>query len=137
LRAALFSFTASPDAVDALGSQVTIDVTGDGAENLFGTPMIAFYNEFGNVAASGPANQLLYNNGAVSGVRVNVSDLSQAYDGTYTALVHNVLADGSWEPIGAVAITIYGNPPLPPPDGGGCEPAPPDQPQLECDPIFN
>lgn len=113
-----FSFTASPDVINASSPPATIDVTGNGSANLYGTPMIAFYDEFGNVVASGPANQLLYNNGSVSGVRVNTSDLSQAYDGTYTGLVHNVHADGTWEVIGAAAITIYGNPP-PPDDGGG------------------
>lgn len=135
-----FSFTASPDAINAFSPPATIDVTGNGADTLYGTPMIAFYDEFGNVIASGPANQLLYDNGAVSGVRINISDVSQAYDGTYTGLVHNVNADGSWEVVGAAAITIYGNPPPPPPpppDDGGCEPAPPDQPQLECEPLIN
>jgi len=130
-----FSFTASPDAINA-NSQTTVDVTGNGSENLFGTPMIAFYDEFGNVVASGPATQLLYTNGVVSGVRVNVTDISQAYDGTYTALVHNVHGDGSWEVIGAVAITVFGNPPPPPPPpddgGGGCGQEQPGEPQLPC-----
>lgn len=134
-RPLFFSFTASPSAVNALSPPPTIDVTGNGSDSLYGTPMIAFYDEFGNVAASGPANQLLYNNGVVSGVRVNVSDLSQAYDGTYTGLVHNVRADGTWEVIGAAAITVYGNPP--PPDdgggGGGCGPQSPGLLRPACD----
>ncbi len=99
--------------------------------------MVAFYDEFGNVVASGPANQLLYDNGVVSGVRINTSDLSDAYDGTYTGLVHNVDGTGAWEIVGAVAITIFGNPappPPPPPPGDGCEPPPPDMPELECGP---
>jgi hypothetical protein len=130
-----FSFTASPDVVNALSPPPAIDVTGNGSDTLYGTPMIAFYDEFGNVAASGPANQLLYTNGVVSGVRINVSDLSGAYDGTYTGLVHNVQADGTWEIVGAAAITVYGNPP--PPDGGGgggeCGLQSPDQLRPACD----
>jgi len=136
-----FGFTAAADTIDAFNPPPTVDITGNGSETLYGTPMIAFYNEFGNVVASTSANQLLYTDGAVSGVRVGVSDLSQAYDGIYNVVVHNVNADGTWETVGSAAITIYGNPP-PPPDpggggGGGCEQSPPDQPQLECDTYNN
>ena len=132
-----FSFTAYPDSIDALNPPATVDVTGAGSENLTGIPMIAFYDELGNVAASGPASALLYDkDGVVAGVRVNVSTLSQAYDGTYTGLIHNVNSDGSWEVVAAAAITVYGNPappPPPPPPPGNCEPDP-DHPILECPP---
>jgi len=131
-----FGFTATADTIDAFNPPATVDITGSGSETLYGTPMIAFYNEFGNVVASTPANQLLYTDGAVSGVRVGVSDLSQVYDGIYSAVVHNVQADGTWEIVGSASVTVYGNPP-PPPDpgggGGGCEPQPQNQEQLPCD----
>ena len=114
-----FSFTASPNTVDAFNPPATVDIGGNGSDTLYGTPMVATYNEFGNVVASTSATQLLYTDGSVSGVRFSASDLSQVYDGTYTIAVHNVRADGSWEMIGAAAVTIYGNPPPPPDDGGG------------------
>lgn len=67
----------------------------------------------------------------------NVPNVSGVYDGTYTVVVHNILADQSWEVIGAATITIYGNPPPPlepPPGPGECDPPPPGMPQLPCEP---
>lgn len=131
-----YSFTASPDTIDALNPPATVTFSGKGIENIHGMPTLAFYNEFGQVVASTTANQLLWENGEIEGLTVNVPDISEVYDGTYTIAVHNVQADGSWEIIGAAPITIYGNPPPPPPPppgGGGCEQAPPDQPQLPCE----
>lgn len=131
-----YSFTASPNMIDALNPPTTITFTGKGIENLYGTPMLAFYDEFGNVVVSTPANQMLWNNGVIESLVVNVpSNINQAYDGTYTVAVHNVNADGSWEIIGAAPVTIYGNPPPPPPppDGDGCGQQQQNLQQLPCD----
>lgn len=85
-----FSFTASPNMIDALTPPATVSFTGEGTSTLYGTPMLEYYNEFGNVAASTTANQLLYDSfGVVEGVSVNVPDLTNAYDGEYTVAVHN------------------------------------------------
>lgn len=137
-----FGFVATADTIDALNPPATVDVTGSGSDTLYGTPVVAFYDEFGTVVASTSATELLYTNGAVSGVRVSVSDLSQAYDGTYNAVVNNVNPDGTWDTVGSAAMTVYGNPPPPPEDpgggggGGGCTTQPSDQPQLPCDATY-
>ncbi|MCW5961631.1 MAG: hypothetical protein KIS76_15820 [Pyrinomonadaceae bacterium] len=131
-----FSFTASPDSVDALNPPAAVTFNGKGINDLYGTPVLAYYNEFGNIVASTSSGQLLYENGNVEGISVNVPDISQVYNGTYTVAVHNVNADGTWEIIGAATMNIYGNPPPPPTGGGGGDecgpPPPPDQPQLPC-----
>lgn len=133
-----FSFTASPNSINALNPPATITFSGKGVESVYGEPTLAFYNEFGYVIASTQVqpNQLLWANGEIEGLQVSIPDITQVYDGTYTVAVHNIRADGSWEVIGAATVTIYGNPPPPPPPppgGGGCEQPPPDQPQLPCD----
>ncbi len=135
-----FSFTASPDNIDALNPPSTITFSGKGIDSLNGTPVLAYYNEFGTIVASTTSGQLLYDNGEIEGISVNVPDLSQVYNGTYTVAVHNINPDGTWEIIGAATMTIYGNPPppLPPPGGGDdCDPPLPDQPQLPCNPEQN
>lgn len=87
--------------------------------------------------ASTQAAQSLWCGGEIEGILVNVPDISGVYDGTYTVVVHNILADQSWDIIGAATITIYGNPPPPlepPPGPGDCDPPPPEMPQLPCEP---
>ncbi len=131
-----FGFVATSDTIDALNPPATVDITGNGSDTLSGTPMVAFYDEFGNVIASTSATQLLYTDGTVSGVRVGVSNLSQAYDGIYNAVVHNVNPDGTWEIVGSATVTVYGNPPPVDPGGGGgsdCNNQPRDRDQLPCD----
>lgn len=131
-----FSFTASPNVINALAPPPSVSFTGKGISNLNGTPMIAYYDEFGNVVASTPTNQLLYDSfGFVEGVSVNVPDLTYAYDGEYTVAVHNVESNGTWEIIGAAPVTVYGNPPppMPTPTPTTCFPSPPNQEQFPCD----
>lgn len=134
-----FGFAATADTINALNPPATVDITGNGSDTLTGTPIVAFYDEFGNVITSTSATQLLYTDGTVSGLRVGVSDLSQAYDGIYNAVVNNVRPDGTWDTVGSATVTIYGNPP-PPPDTGGepdCRNQPPNQDQLPCDTDIN
>jgi hypothetical protein len=134
-RGRFFGFTASPNTLDALNPPATMTFNGKGIENVYGTPALAFYDEYGYVVASTQASQLLYREGEIEGLEIVIPDISQVYDGVYTIAVHNIRPDGSWEVIGAAPVTIYGNPPPPPPGGGGggCEPQPPDQQQLPCD----
>lgn len=130
-----FSFTASPDTIDATNPPATVMFSGKGIDSLYGTPMLAFYNEFGRIAVTTPADEMLYGGGQTSGVLVSVPDLTLAYDGTYTVALHNINQDGSWELIGAAPITIYGNPAPPFDDdggGNGCNQSY-SQPQLPCD----
>ena len=131
-----YSFTASPNIIDALAPPSSIAFTGKGISSLNGTPMLAYYNEFGYVVASTPASQLNYNgSGIVDGISVNVPDLSNAYDGEYTVAVHNVEANGTWEIIGAAPVTIYGNPPppMPTPTPNDCFSSPPGHDQFPCE----
>jgi hypothetical protein len=135
-RPRFFSFTSSPDLINALSPPATITFTGEGIENVYGSPMLAFYNEFGNVAAYASASQVILESGEIEGLILNTPpEISQVYDGIYTVAIHNINPDGSWEIIGAAPVTIYGNPPPPPPppdEGGGGGSQPPDQPQLPC-----
>lgn len=127
--------TATPNTVDSLNPPASITFSGKGIEAVYGTPTLAFYDEYGNVVASSPAAQLLYApDNEIEAVSVTIPDLSQVYDGVYTVVVHNINPDGSWEVVGAAPITIYGNPPPPPPsDGdGGCQQPPLDLAQLPC-----
>jgi hypothetical protein len=114
-------FTAIPNSIDALNPPATITFTGKAISALTGTPVLTFYNEFGQVAASTLSAQLTYNfAGEPEGLAVSVPiNISQAYDGVYNVAVNNVKSDGSLEIIGAATITIYGNPPPPPPPNGG------------------
>ena len=131
-----FSFTASPNSINALSPPATVTFTGKGISALSGIPVVAYYNEFGYVVASTPATNLSNNSlGVVNRVSVSVPDLSNAYDGEYTVAVHNINPDGTWEVIGAAHITIYGNPvpPNPFPIPVPCEQQPPNQEQLPCD----
>jgi len=131
----LIGFASLPDAIDAQNPPASVTISGEGIQNTYGMPMIAFYDAAGNVAASTAANQLVEGKNGFSGITVNVPQLTLAYDGIYAVLVHNVNADGTWEAIGATSMTIYGNPP-PPPIGGGeeCPTNPnPDLPQLPCE----
>lgn len=132
-----FGFTATPNSLDALNPPATVTFSGEGIKNLFGEPVLAFYNEFGVVVASTQAVQSLSfsGGGEIEGVSVAVPDISQVLDGTYTIVVHNVNADGSWTIIGAASVTIFGNPPPlepPPPEEDPCEPVLQDQPVLPC-----
>lgn len=132
-----FSFTASPNSIDALNPPATITFDGKGIDNLYGEPTLAFYDESGNVVASTQATQSLWSGNEIEGFVVSTPNISGVYDGIYTVVVHNVLSDQSWDVIGAATITIYGNPlpPIePPPGGGGCEPPQPDMPALPCEP---
>jgi hypothetical protein len=116
-------FTAIPNSIDALNPPATITFTGKAVSALTGTPVLTFYNEFGQVAASTLSAQLTYNfAGEPEGLAVSVPiNINQAYDGIYNVAVNNVKSDGSLEIIGAATITIYGNPPPPPPpNGDGC-----------------
>lgn len=127
-------FTADPASINALTPPASVTFNGKGIDNSYGSPALAFYDEFGYVVASTQASQSLWNGASISGIVVDLPNISQVYDGTYTVVVHNINADGSWEVIGAAPITIYGNPPPPPPppSGGGCEQGPPDLEQLPC-----
>jgi hypothetical protein len=113
-------FTATPNSINALNPPATIIFTGKDITVLTGTPVLTFYNEFGQVAASTLSAQLTYNfAGEPEGLAVSVpNNISQAYDGVYNVAVNNVKPDGSLEIIGAATITIYGNPP--PIGGDGC-----------------
>lgn len=133
-----FGFTASPDSLDALNPPATVTFTGEGIKNVFGEPVLAFYNEFGVVVASTQtsSSQSICGGGEIQGVTVSVPDISQVFDGIYTIVVHNVNADGSWEVIGAANVTIFGNPPPPsppPPEEDPCYLLFQDQSQLPCD----
>lgn len=130
-------FTSDPGSINALNPPASIMFTGKGLDNSYGSPALAFYNEFGYVVASTQVSQLFWDGASISGIVVDTPNISQVYDGTYTVVVHNISANGSWEVIGAAPITIYGNPPPPPPpggdgDGGGCGQGPPDIEQLPC-----
>lgn len=135
------AFRVQPDTIDALNPPAAMTISGSGIEDTYGAPIVAFYNEFGNVVSSAPASQTFAGDGSprsgpgIESLTVNGSDLSQVYDGTYSIAVNNVNSDGIWTTIGAGMVSVYGNPP-PPPDpgdlGGGCETQPQDQPQLEC-----
>ncbi len=129
-----YGFTASPETIDALNPPATISFSGKGIENLVGTPVLAYYDEFGNVVASSTSNQLLYSNGEPESVSANVPNLSLVYDGVYTVAIHNINPNGTWELIGAATMTVYGNPPPPPTGGGGddCDPSFPNLQQLPC-----
>lgn len=137
------AFVVQPDTIDALNPPATISITGSGIEDTYGEPMVVFYDEFGNVAASAPASQKFAEDGSlhsgpgIASITVNTADLTQVYDGIYSMAINNVNADGSWTIIGGAAIAIYGNPPPPPPDpdpgDGGCTTQPPDQEQLPCE----
>jgi len=117
--------TVTPNTIDALNPPATVTFSGKGVQNTFGEPNLAICDEFGNVIASTQvqANQLLWVGGEIDSVVVSTPDLSQAYDGTYMAIIRNVGPDGTLEAVGASPVTIYGNPPPPPPpppdDGGG------------------
>jgi hypothetical protein len=133
-------FTASPDSIDAQNPPMTIGFYGEGVNNLYGEPALAFYDELGNVVASTQAqpNQLFWSGPEIAGFQVTLPSISDVYDGVYTVVVHNIDAKGQWEVVGAAAVTIYGNPippPPPPPDDPGpeCGQQSPDLPQLPCE----
>jgi hypothetical protein len=118
-EARFFRYTASPDTIDALNPPATVAINGDGINTTYGTPMVAFYDEFGGVAAWVPASQIIWRKGTARGVMVSIPQLNLVYDGMYTVVVHNIRSDGSWEAVGATPVTVFGNPPPPPPPPGG------------------
>lgn len=130
-----FRYTAAPDTIDVQNPPATVTINGEGVNETYGTPMVAFYDSFGNVAASTPVSQINWDKYGSTGVVVNVPALNLAYDGYYTVAVHNVLSDGSWEVVGATNMTVYGNPPPPPTGGGGddCPVEDPHREQLPCE----
>lgn len=115
----IIGLTADPNSLDALNPPLTITFTGKGLENNYGEPVLAFYDEFGNLVASTQASQSLWSGGEIEGIVANVPNISGVYDGTYTVVVNNINADGTWAVVGAAPISIFGNPPPPPPDDGG------------------
>lgn len=129
-----FGFTAAPDLIDVQNPPATVTLSGEGVDDTYGTPVVAFYDSLGNVAASATVSQVNRGKHGSTGVTVNVPSLNLAYDGYYTVAVHNIMSDGSWDVVGATNMTVYGNPPPPPGGGGdegGCNQQPPGD-QLPC-----
>lgn len=133
----LIGFASLPDAIDVQAPPASVTMMGEGIDNTYGMPTVAFYDYSGNVAASASVNELVEGKHGFSGVSVNVPQLNLAYDGIYTVVIHNINSDGTWNAVGATSMTVFGNPP-PPPGGGGnggedCPPPDPNTPQLPCE----
>lgn len=93
-------FVASPSSFNAAQPNATATFSGSGIDTTYGMPKLAFYDYTGNIRASTTATQLIWNNGEIVGFQANTNDLTQAYDGTHTVVIHNIKADGSWGIIG-------------------------------------
>lgn len=135
-QGSFFRFEASPESLDALNPPATMTLTGDGLDDTYAVPVIAFYDELGNVVASAPASHVNWQKDGIHSVDVSVPELNLVYDGIYTARVNNVLSDGSWELVGAAPLTVSGNPPPIGGGGGGGDECIPTQRQLPCEIIL-
>lgn len=112
-------YGATPSSIDSGAAPQTLTVQiYDGNQtdlsSAYGMPAFDFYNEDGELAATARATSISENR--TSATLPFPSELLSAYSGSYTIIISNEEADGSFTVIGASGIDIYGNDPPPPPD---------------------
>jgi hypothetical protein len=120
------TFLATPDEIDLTSGPppATFDITGDGMDATYATPIVRFYDQsqtlWLEVTAVGTS---------ADGTWLRVPSYQINFpDGTYAAVIYSMQADGTWNAVGGADISVF-NPPPPPPDpcsdpnapkGGNC-----------------
>lgn len=116
------TFLATPGEID-LGAgppPATFDITGDGMDATYATPVVRFYDQnqtmWLEVTAVGTSPDGTWLQ--VPSYQVNFPE------GTYAAVIYSMQADGTWNAVGGADISVFNPPPPPPPDPCS-EPNPP------------
>ena len=108
------TFLANPNEIDLTAGPppATFDITGDGMDATYATPIVRFYDQnltlWLEVTAVGTS---------ADGTWLQVPSYQINFpDGMYAAVVYSMQADGTWNAVGGADITVFNPPPPPPPD---------------------
>jgi len=119
------SFAFVPATADAQAMPSSFTISGDGIDGTYGMPLVDFYDEYGDLMASISATDLGIDGQGTTWLSSNPPYLT--YNGTYFAVVSNVLADGSFDIVGVATVDVINGQDLPPllgpsptPDPGPC-----------------